>query len=318
MIHEESAETDEIIEGLRDSEFIDVEVFNETERPNVLRQLEQYQFDSVFIFTEGFEERLQDGERRNLIEAYYTDRSFYYEPAKELTASLVQEQIGVYTTVDGVKALEESSGSETDISADDIVSERDRIERDTNLVEQVFYFQGEQVQTEDDNDFNPWMLWAYMTFIITIFIFDFVTRETSSSASSRFYFMKYSFTQFMLVTLILLTAFMLLMDMLTYFIISGFLEADILLISLLQYRIVINGIALFLACFIKSEMKLYQTAIALTVVMLALDLMTTFTEVSMLSMLHPVVRFTESNHNILWIVILLIIMFIWIRRGKHA
>lgn len=318
VIHEESAETEMMIEGFKDSRFIDVQVFSGIRQQDALRKLEQYQFDSVFIFTEGFSEKLKNGQRRNLLESYYTDRSLYYEPSKELIASLVQEQIGVHTTVDNILKLEEDLNGGMTLASEKIVDERKRIETETNLGEQIFYFLGEHTQDKDERILNPWTVWAYFTFAVTIFIFDFVTRETMSTASSRFYYMKYSFTYFMIVSFTALTGMMLFFDMITYVIINNFLQADTSLLSLLLFRLAVNGIAFFLAYLMKSEMKLYQTAIGLTVILLALDLVIIFTGLDIITMLHPVVNFTEDRHNILWIVILLIITFIWIRRDKLA
>ena len=68
---------EQVIEGLKDSDFIHVEQFDGTHKKSVIRELEQYQYDSVFIFKDDFEERVNNGERRNLMEAHFTDQSFY-------------------------------------------------------------------------------------------------------------------------------------------------------------------------------------------------------------------------------------------------
>lgn len=317
---EDSTEMNSIIQGLDDSEFINIETFEAVDRSNVLRQLEQYQFDSVFIFPEDFEERLRQGERRNLIKTYYTDQSLYYEPSKELVASLVQEKIGEYTTIDDILQLQDFLLSETEVETEEILAERERIETETNLVNQIFYFQGEQQDSADENRLDPWVLWAYITFLSTIFMFDFVTRETINSASNRFYFMRYSYTLFMLLTLLIFTVAMLLIDIATYLVMREILEADISIFSLTAYRIVINTIAFLVAYFAKSQMKLYQTAIALTIITLALHLVMpviiSFTGLNVVSMLHPAVMFTQNKFNIPWLIILTILILICIRRDK--
>ena len=82
--------------------------------------------------------------------------------------------------------------------------------------------------------------------------------------------------------------------MITYVIINNFLQADTSLLSLLLFRLAVNGIAFFLAYLMKSEMKLYQTAIGLTVILLALDLVIIFTGLDIITMLHPVVNFKKT------------------------
>lgn len=322
ITEENSTEVNSIIQGLGDSEFISIETFQTVDRSNVLRQLEQYQFDSVFIFSEGFEEKLRQGERRNLIEVYYTDQSLYYEPSKELVASLVQELIGQYTTIDDVLQLQDFLLSGTEVENEEILAERERIKTETNLVNQTFYFQGEQQNNEGEKSVNPWMLWAYITFLSTLFMFDFVTRETINSASNRFYFMRYSYTLFMLLTLLILNSVMLLIDISSSLVMKNISEADISILSLATYRIVINTIAFLIAYFAKSQMKLYQLAIALTIITLALHLVMpviiSFTGLNAVSMLHPVVMFTQNKVNITWLIILTVLMFMWIRRNKLA
>ena len=322
VVHENSTEADLFIEGLNSSEFMDVEVFDGENSGAALRELEQYNLDSVFILPEDFEEKIRGGQRRNLIETYYTDRSIYYEPAKELAASLVQERMGEYTTVDYVLELQNDFLTETPVNKEDIAAERKRIETDTNLVEQVFYFLGEPDNGEETPGLNPWIVWAYITFIVTIFTFDFVTRETVSSARIRFNFMKHSYTKFMLLTFVIMTTVMLIVDGITYVVIKETLEADISLLSLFMYRIIINGTAFLLASFVKSPVKLYQAAVALTIALLALQLVmpviVSLTGLSLISSLHPVLMFLENELNIPWFILIAVLMLIRIWRDNNA
>lgn len=322
IVHENSVEAEIFTAGLKSSEFMDVEVFNTTNSTAVLRELEQYRLDSVFILPEDFAEKIREGQRRNLIETYYTDRSIYYEPAKELAASLVQEKMGEYTTVDYVLELQNNLLAETNVTAEGVAAERQRIETDTNLVEQTFYFLGEPAGDEETPAFHPWIVWAYITFTVNIFTFDFVTRETISSARVRFNFMKHSYTKFMLLTLVLMTAVMLIIDSVTYVVIKEVLEADISFLSLVMYRIVINVIAFLLAISVKSPVKLYQAAVALTIIGLALQLVmpviVSLTGLSLISSLHPVQMFVENELNILWFILSAVLILIWIWRDNNA
>lgn len=322
IVHENSVEAEIFTAGLKSSEFMDVEVFNTTNSTAVLRELEQYRLDSVFILPEDFAEKIREGQRRNLIETYYSDRSIYYEPAKELAASLVQERMGEYTTVDYVLELQNNLLTGTAVNAEDIAAERKRIETDTNLLKQVFYFFGELDGYEETPGLDPWIVWAYITFTVTIFIFDFVTRETISSARTRFNFMKHSYTKFMLLTLVMMTAVMLIIDSITYVVMKEMLEADISLLSLVMYRIIINGIAFMIASFVKSPIKLYQAAVVLTIVVLSLQLAVPFivslAGISVISSLHPVLMFVENELNIPWLVLIAVLMLIWIWRDNNV
>lgn len=322
IVHEQSAEADYFAEGLAGSEFMDVEVFDDTESQAVLRELEQYQLDSVFILPEDYEEKVRDVKRRNLIETYFTDRSIYYEPAKELAASVIQERMGAYGTVDFVMNMQEEMLAENEVSGEEIAAERERIETGTNLVQQVFYFHGERTDTEEQTGLNPWAVWAYITLIITIFTFDFVTRETVGGAGVRFTFMKYSYKSFMILTFVLMTGLMLVIDGITWMIISDKLSADISLLSLVMYRIVVNSIAFLLASAVSTPVKLYQLAIAVTMTVLvlhvAMPVIISVTGIHVISALHPVRIFTENNLNIPWLIILILLMFVWMWRDSNA
>lgn len=322
IVHEQSAEADYFAEGLAGSEFMDVEVFDDTESQAVLRELEQYQLDSVFILPEDYEEKVRDVKRRNLIETYFTDRSIYYEPAKELAASVIQERMGAYGTVDFVMNMQEEMLAENEVSGEEIAAERERIETGTNLVQQVFYFHGERADTEEQTGLNPWAVWAYITLIITIFTFDFVTRETVGGAGVRFTFMKYSYKSFMILTFVLMTGLMLVIDGITWMIISDKLSADISLLSLVMYRIVVNSIAFLLASAVSTPVKLYQLAIAVAMTVLvlhvAMPVIISVTGIHVISALHPVRIFTENNLNIPWLIILILLMFVWMWRDSNA
>ncbi|MGO1923989.1 MAG: hypothetical protein ACTH14_09195, partial [Jeotgalicoccus sp.] len=226
------------------------------------------------------------------------------------------------TTVDYVLELQSNLLTGTAVNAEDIAAERKRIETDTNLLEQVFYFFGEPDGHEETPGIDPWIVWAYITFTVTIFTFDFVTRETISSARTRFNFMKYSYTKFMLLTFVMMTAVMLIIDSTTYVVMKEMLEADISFLSLVMYRIIINGIAFLIASFVKSPIKLYQAAVVLTIIVLALQLVmpliVSLAGISVISSLHPVLMFVENELNIPWLVLIAVLMLIWIWRDNNA
>lgn len=313
---------EQVIEGLKDSDFIHVEQFDGTHKKSVIRELEQYQYDSVFIFKDDFEEQVNNGERRNLMEAHFTDQSFYYDPAKELIASLIQEKIGQYMTVERIFELQGSLQNDTAISAEEISSEREHIKEETNLIDQTFYFLGDPRSTEDDNILDPWIFWSYISFMVTLFIFDFITRESVSGTRERFSFMKYSYKIFLSAAFLMLTLMMFVIDLLAYFIFGELFEAETGLLSLAAYRIVINGIGFLSAYYVKSQLSLYQWAIAITILLLALHsimpMIIATTGMPVLMQLHPVMVFTDNGSNVFWLIILIILMLFWIRRHEIA
>ena len=126
----------------------------------------------------------------------------------------------------------------------------------------------------------------------------------------------------MLLTLVMMTIVMLIVDSIAYVVIKEALEADISFLSLVSYRIIINFSAFLFASFVKTPMKLYQVAVVLTILALALQLvmpvMVSLTGLTIISSLHPVLMFVESELNIPWLIIIIILILVWIWRDKNA
>lgn len=139
---------------LKNSGFIRLEQFDDSDKNYVIHQLEQYNYDSVFILTEDFENKILNNERDNIIEAYYTDRSLFYVPAKEFLASLVQEYLGELAVYEEVYALHDELGSEQIIS-EDISSTIENTQEESNLLTQELSFQDTEVSREYDELLNP-------------------------------------------------------------------------------------------------------------------------------------------------------------------
>ena len=115
---------------------------------------------------------------------------------------------------------------------------------------------------------------------------------------------------------------MLIIDIITYMLINEMLASDIDLLSLVLYRFIINGAAFLLASLMKSPMKLYQSAVVLTFLLLALQLampiIVSVTGMPIITRMHPVEMLIENQLNIPWVILLIILTLIWVWRGNNA
>lgn len=315
VVVEEDAEVTSIIEGLKDADYIKLDVYDDINEP--LRNLEQYQYDSLFVFDADFNEKLQNNERRNIIESYYTDRSFTYDAVKELIASLVQEEVGQYRLSQQVQTLQEDWLGENNLSFNDIVDTKKEIEEETNLVNQKFNFQGQVMEESPESSLNPLLIYGYAVLIFAFFTFDFVTRETNSETKHRFLYLSVSYKTFMLVSFLSLTILMYGFDIISYFIL---IDSQTNLLVLLTYRLVINAFVFFTVFLSRSILSLYVNSLIIFILLLVTQFLLSIIRLpnglTLLASFHPVEELVSNQHNIYLVALVLIIFFIWLRRDN--
>lgn len=306
--------TDNILMSLENSEFIRLDKFGGNDRNHAIHQLEQFNYDSVFIFTESFENKMNHNERDNLIEAHYTDRSLFHVPVKEQLASLVQEHLGELTVYEEVNALREEHASRKVISEEEIAGKIETTQEESNLLTQELSFQDTAVISDYEELLNPWMVWAYLTIMLSIFMFDMINKEYHGKISERFKFTTISHKIYLLYSLMMYTAVMLFIDLVTYFLINGVFDADISLIGLFLFRVFCNLLGFMLAIAAGSPFGLYRLGLMVTVVLLSVHILMPLAEDMtvqwLYEYLHPVESLMAGGVNIL-VPVLLLLIVIW-------
>jgi hypothetical protein len=299
-----------VIETLRNSEYIDVNVYSDDAVRRVLHDLDQNDFDSVFIIKSDFEEQVAEGSRRNLIESYYTGQSLFYEPTKEVIASVIQEKFGEMYAVDHVLRLQEEYSGNMIFDESDVIEQISETEDDTNLVTQHFHFAGAGAEHVQET-LNPLNIWSYLTILFTIFLFDFIVVERKNSVSERFLFMKWTHEQYLLLNVFLFTVVMIAVDCLSFAIYASMFDVAIELLPLLCFRMVVNVMAFLLAIVSNKAASLYQRGLLLVCVLIAGQILLPFVQSSLLRQLHPVDVYLNGGLNILCLGIFSVLLVIW-------
>lgn len=309
-------ETDRIIKGLEESNYIRIDQFESSEKDDALRVLEQYQYDSVLVFGEDFEDKILSGERRNMVETYYTDRSFAYSTVKELLASLIQESLNSHRITEQIQDLEMELFNETTIESETILETKNQIDTDTNLVSQNFTFKGEENMEEKDSTIDPWLVWAYVSLLTTVFIFDFVTRETRNETQQRFVFLNYSFKTFMMTSFLAMLIVMYMFDLVTLLIIKSMFDQSVSIVSLLIYRAIANIIVFIVAYYSRSKLSLYRNGLGLIGILLGLHIIMPF--LNGISSFHPVIALVENNKNFVMLFVTILVLSVCLGRNRNA
>lgn len=310
--------TDNVLMLLENSEFIRLDKFSGNDRNHAIHQLEQFNYDSVFILTENFENKIINNERDSLIEAHYTDRSLFYTPVKEQLASLVQEYLGALTVYEEVNALREEHTSGQVISEQEIAGTIENTQEENNLLTQELSFQDTEVISDYEELLNPWMVWAYLTIMLSIFMFDMINKEYHGKISERFKFTVVSHKKYLLYSLTMYTVIMLIIDLMTYFLINVIFDAYIDLVSLFLFRVFCNLLGFMIAVAAGSPFALYRLGMMVTAVLLSvhvvMPLAADMTVQRLYEHLHPVESLLAGSVNILLPVLLLMIV-LWKGRG---
>lgn len=306
--------TSNIIERLTESEYMDLSVYQKDMRSAVMHSLEQYNYDSVFIISEDFEESIEEGDRRNIIEAYYTDRSLFYEPTKEVIASIIQERLGEEYAVEQIFRLQEEYLESAAVERPMIINQMEEIERETNLVTQSFRIDGAE-ENGSENSVEPLYIWAYLTLLFTIFVFDFIVSERKNSVSERFIFMRWSHKTYMLLNFLLFTITILALDFISFIIFSKTFDIRIEIVPFILFRVVVNMTAFLVAVHKTRLINFYRTAVSLVCILFACQMMLPFIQIPYIIYIHPVAAALDGGFNIIWLAILSILIIIW-KRGK--
>lgn len=304
--------TDDILSSLESSEFIRLDQFEGSDENYVRHQLEQYNYDSAFILTENFESKISDNDRDDLIEAHYTDRSLFYVPVKEQLASLIQEYLGASSVYEEVYSLRDEFAPEARISEQEIGNAIEITQEESNLLTQELSFQDTEAAYDYEGVLNPWMIWAYTTIMLSIFMFGMINKEYHGNISDRFKFTTMSHRSYLLYSLTMYTFIMLCIDLLAYFLINGIFDSNISLIGLFLFRMFCNIMGFMLAVLARSPFGLYRLGLMVTVVLLSLHAVMPLAANSVQSAyeyLHPVESLMTGSVTILLPVLLLMIIF---------
>ncbi|WP_228275646.1 ABC transporter permease [Gracilibacillus oryzae] len=320
VLEEETPSTNELYEAMEQSSFVTVSLLSERE---AIRQVQQHELDSAFVIKEGYEEQIQEGNRRDLLESYYSDRSFAYNSVKEMIVSIIQQETGRIKAANTVIALERELNGTSNWTEQEIIAKSRQIQAEEDLLNNEFRYMGEAPADESGLiEWNPWMIWAFAAMLFTIFLFDWVIKEQNASVNIRIPFTKVKFSVYMLINLAFYIILLVLVDLITYACFYLLYEEEVSLLTLLSYRMMTCILAFLIVTIVRKAYLSYILAITLTITLVILSgallpLGALTINSSWIHLINPVSRFLSGEWTIEWLIICIIGMGIWYVREER-
>lgn len=323
IVDEDNSELSQaFIQELQQIDLLTIQLMS---KQKALYALEKNQLDSVFIIKRNFEKQLRNNKRDQLIEAYSTNRSYFYFAVKENISSLAQRKAIQAKAAHEVKSLLKKYDSAIHWSFDEIVAQgQKREERYELLTVEFSYFNENEssTPTEKTNLLASWGIWAFFTLISTFYLFDWVIKESNHPVVVRWLQCKVSYTAYFFSTLGIYLFVMLLVDFLTYRIIeTQFLWSQVLAIGV--FRLCCAALALFVAVHMKITTSYYFITLIFSLLLALIGgsfipMERLFAKWPLMSELSPIYALLQWDISLVWTVfIVLICMYVYRKESSR-
>ncbi|MEJ8778009.1 ABC transporter permease [Pseudogracilibacillus sp. ICA-222130] len=314
VIKEETPLTLELAKKLEEESFFTIHLLDEKE---ALNQLEKHELDSVFIVREGYDEKLEKGNRHKLIHGYESDMSFAYVSTIETIQSLVQQQASRYKAANEVAKLYRQFDIPIDVTEEELIERSKEIEAERTLLHTSMKYRGDEQHTSNAASFfSPTFIWVFISFLTTFFLFDWVIKEKNAHVATRFLFTKKSVTTYLLEHFILYTVGLFMIDVIVFFIFHFLYNEQIswtFFLTLFLCRYVWNSSAFLISMWIKRPFIFYLTGLSITFVAIVTYVIGITAQSTWFTFLHPMEILLQGNYMNVWPIlnsVLLIIIFI--------
>lgn len=323
VVDEDNSELSQaFIQELQQIELLTIQLMS---KQKALYALEKNQLDSVFIIKRTFEKQLRNNKRNQLIEAYSTNRSYFYFAVKENISSLVQRKATQAKAAHEVKNLLIKYDSDIEWSFDEIVAQGQQREESYDLLTVDFSYYNENESStpiEKPNLLASWGMWAFFTLISTFYLFDWVIKESNHPVVVRWLQSKISYVAYFFSTLAVYLFVMLLIDFLTYQIIeTQFIWSQVL--AIIVFRMSCVALSLFVAVHLKQVLSYYfiTPILALLLAILGgafIPMERLFTKWPLLSELTPVYALLQWDVSPVWsIFIVLVCIYVYRKESSR-
>ncbi|MBP1947735.1 ABC transporter permease [Virgibacillus litoralis] len=318
VLEEETEESKELVEEIKTTPFVRI---REIPEDDALHQLRKHELDSVFVIHEGFEEKILENNRSQLITSYQSDLSFAYSPVKEIILSYVQQETGKSKAAFTVKELEQQYETNTGWTFEEIVIKSNQIEQDENLLNTAFSFSGSPVKGSKNTPlFSIWGLWAICSMLSTLLLFDWVIKERQSNTRVRFAFTRWTLKSYLLQNLILYSVLFFIIDLLTVITLYAIFGEWINIFNLIVFRILLSLAAFLLAHLFKTTYLFYSVSFGLTLFVTISSgavLPPGVTDWFWLDLLNPVLPLLSGEYLSLWSLIVILFTIVWLVRKER-
>jgi len=266
VIEEPSPLTEEIIQQLSSQKAIEVIELRENQ---ALKMLEQHKLDSVFIFKRNYDEGIAN-EKKRMIEAYSSNRSYAYFSTVELIQSLVQQQATRGKLINEAKQLLTEYNRLDLFDEKQLLEDSKRRQFDKDLIELNYQIYNGTTMRNDVVPFiSIWSFWAMFSMLATFFLLDWVVKERRQSMQIRWQFMREPFSSYALKQLSLYFALLFITDLLFMWIV-GPMSLQLIL-TIFVYRFIVTSMAFFVAHLFKVPYFYYITGLFITIVFAVLS-----------------------------------------------
>lgn len=325
VLEEQTKLATELYDSIKQTPLI--RVYDLTEK-EALHQLEKHELDSVFIIQDGYENQIRKGSRNRLITSYRSDLSFAYSPVKEVIVSYVQQDTGRSKAAYTVQELTQTYHSDQQWTWEEVVVKSKEIQTEENLLRTTFTF-ANATDVSVVNQvaiWNTWGLWALFSLLATLLLFDWLIKENKLALLPRFAFIRFSFKNYLLQSLLFYTILFVLFDALAVGIFYFVLDEPIgwwLFGVLISYRITLNAGAFLLAICFKNLYLFYSISFSITLLFAITSgavipmeaLANRFPWLELLNPLHP---FLQKDIINLWLGASTIMIIIWYLKREES
>lgn len=317
VVEEESILVSELVDEIEENDWLAVQQLNEREALNLL---EKHELDSVFVIRKGYEENIYKSRRNRLIKGYTSDLSFAYTPVSELVISHVQRHAGRVKAVLEIQKLYQAHDTVMPKSLDELVAESKEIEAEQQLLETSIVYYGQDDHERDHiSIIQPWLIWAYLSLLATFLLFDWIIKERTAEARSRFSFMAISFKRYLVQNLLVYTVLLFIFDLMAWMIFGGNQRSGLFLLSLLTFRAMLNLSIFLLALKVRKPYHFYIVGFTVTIIS-ALVTVIGFMQTAgkAYEWLHPLQAFLNGSYVNIWTIMSMILFIMWTIRKEDA
>lgn len=325
VVEEETALANQLVNELLENELLQIHFMP---LPEALHKLEQHELDSVFVIRKGYEDKILNNRRNQLIDAYSSNQSFAYRAIVEMVTSFVQQDVSRTKAAFVIRDLFNEYGELTDWNYDEIV-ETSRARQESKALLQTNFTYDRMIVKETDESIpllQVFGVWSLFSMIATFFLFDWLIKDKRPSMRMRWLYTSFTFRKYALSLLAIYTGGLFIVDLLTAATFSVLFDVVItkeLLGALFAFRLTLNLLA-FLSANVFAHLFMYYviacilslSAVILGGAMIPIDgLMKRWPWVELLS---PVHSFLEMAISIEWLGVLSLGLVIWFVKGGRA
>lgn len=302
--YDQSVYSERLTASLETEDFIRLVDYSEEE---AYQALEKHQLEAVFVIEEGYADQIERGKRGRLITGYQTEFAFTYPLIKEIITSIIQEDLSRTKAYDAYERLNRAYQEKPQLSYEAFLEESLLKTEEEGLLTTELIYSNEK-KTGEKTLINSFDIWLILSFLATLFLFDWVVLESGQGFKNRLLLSQWSVLSYFLFGFIFITTLTLLSDLLFYLT----HEMTQSLSVYFNYRLIINLSVFLLASFFTKKESYYKWLLIFFLLFslfsgLIIPIDRLLLATGFFSLLHPV-YLLKANESALYLLGLLIVL----------